>query len=375
MILVAISFSIPIPSLPSIPICITLDINPGIYLSGFQVYPAFDPDPGLDTNLYSLSVPSPLPNDMENYMEYHVMGSVSQVRMKPACMPSKFQCQPDRRKRTFNATKRPYILKKQRLTLIKECEKDLEERSVTTKQVEVGESSSGISVSQAHIENTSQKDSHKSADKATQVLITYKYRSKAIQTEVNLVNQMTSPLKPFNQSVSTSPFKIKSCITAKPSTSMIQKYSRKLFTIEEESDSDISFAPSITHRESSPSTISQQMKSTSDCSELIEEDKNKKHQNSGIHFAKNNKNPRFYIGYGGRITDTCLVEQCDFIRCLQPGMYVMADRGFKHVEQYLRKEGVQLVRPPSVTTGAKLSKSEVRETKQIASLRIHVESD
>ncbi|GBP74278.1 hypothetical protein EVAR_58556_1 [Eumeta japonica] len=167
--------------------------------------------------------PGELPNDMENYMEYHVMGSVSQVRMKPACMPSKFQCQPDRRKRTFNATKRPYILKKQRLTLIKECEKDLEERSVTTKQVEVGESSSGIS------------------------------------------------------------------------------------------------------------------------------------------------------GYGGRITDTCLVEQCDFIRCLQPGMYVMADRGFKHVEQYLRKEGVQLVRPPSVTTGAKLSKSEVRETKQIASLRIHVE--
>ncbi|GBO98519.1 hypothetical protein EVAR_111_1 [Eumeta japonica] len=315
-----------------------------------------------------------LPNDMENYMEYHVMGSVSQVRMKPACMPSKFQCQPDRRKRTFNATKRPYILKKQRLTLIKECEKDLEERSVTTKQVEVGESSSGISVSQAYIENTSQKDSHKSADKATQVLITYKFRSKAIQTEVNLVNQMTSPLKPFNQSVSTSRFKIKSCITAKPSTSMIQKYSRKLFTIEEESDSDISFAPSITHRESSPSTISQQMKSTSDCSELIEEDK-KQEASKILEYTmlKITKNPRSYIGYGGRITDTCLVEQCDFIMCLQPGMYVMADRGFKHVEQYLRKEGVQLVRPPNVTTGAKLSKSEVRETKQIASLRIHVE--
>ncbi|GBP23095.1 hypothetical protein EVAR_13115_1 [Eumeta japonica] len=219
-----------------------------------------------------------LPNDMENYMEYHVMGSVSQVRMKPA-------------------------------------------------------------FSQAHIENTSQKDSHKSADKATQVLITYKYRSKAIQTEVNLVNQMTSPLKPFNQSVSTSPFKIKSCITAKPSTSMIQKYSRKLFTIEEESDSDISFAPSSTHRESSPSTISQQMKSTSDCSELIEEDK-KQEASKILEYTllKITKNPRFYIGYGGRITDTCLVEQCDFIRCLQPGMYVMADRGFKHVEQYLRKE-------------------------------------
>ena len=53
----------------------------------------------------------------------------------------------------------------------------------------------------------------------------------------------------------------------------------------------------------------------------------------------------------------------------------MADRGFKHVEQYLRTQGVHLVRPPSVTTGTKLSKSEARETKRIASLRIHVESD
>ncbi|GBP67666.1 hypothetical protein EVAR_90516_1 [Eumeta japonica] len=34
-----------------------------------------------------------------------------------------------------------------------------------------------------------------------------------------------------------------------------------------------------------------------------------------------------FVGYGGRITDTCLVEQCDFISCLQPRMYVMADRG------------------------------------------------
>lgn len=78
-------------------------------------------------------------------------------------------------------------------------------------------------------------------------------------------------------------------------------------------------------------------------------------------------------GYGGRITDTCLVESCDFIKCLQPGLCVMADRGFKHVEQYLRKQGVKLVRPPSVKTGDKLSKSEARETKQIASLRIHVD--
>lgn len=78
-------------------------------------------------------------------------------------------------------------------------------------------------------------------------------------------------------------------------------------------------------------------------------------------------------GYGGRITDTCLVETCNFNKCLKPGMWIMADRGFKHVETYLLNDGVRLVRPPSVGKGTKLSKSEARETKQIASLRIHVE--
>lgn len=49
------------------------------------------------------------PNDMDNYMEYHVMGSVShQVRMKPGCIPTKFECQPDRIKRAFHTTERPY---------------------------------------------------------------------------------------------------------------------------------------------------------------------------------------------------------------------------------------------------------------------------
>lgn len=80
---------------------------------------------------------------MDNYMEYYLMGSVSQIRMKPGCMPTKFQCQSDRRKRTSDATERPYILKKQRKTLIEECQKDLEER--TTKQVELEEMPCGSS--------------------------------------------------------------------------------------------------------------------------------------------------------------------------------------------------------------------------------------
>ena len=107
---------------------------------------------------------------------------------------------------------------------------------------------------------------------------------------------MTSPLKPFHRSVSTSPFKINSCMPAKPSTSNLQNLSRKLFTIQDESDSDVSSTNSMTHRESSTSTASLQMKSTSDCSELIEEDK--KQEGSKIlecTLLKITINPRSYI--------------------------------------------------------------------------------
>lgn len=217
-----------------------------------------------------------LPNDMENYMEYHVMGSVSQVRMRSGCTPTRFECQPDRRKRT--STERPYVLKKQRKILIEDSVKGLAEESTPTICLEVAGSSSDHSVLHTIEEHQEEpKTRPKLVDKSVQVYIGKKFRSKAVQTEMKLVNQLTSPMKP-------------------------------------------------------------------DC-----------------------------CGYGGRVTDTSLVESCDFIRYLQPGMCVMADRGFKHVEQYLRKEGIKLVRPPSVVTGAKLSKGEVKETKQIASLRIHIE--
>lgn len=347
--------------------------------------------------------------------------------------------------------------------------------------------------------------------------MTHKFRSKAIQTKIKLVNQITSPLKPDIKSVSTSPFKITRCTYNKPMDPKLRISSRKIFESEEQSDSDISYTPSIMHRGSSPSTISLQTKSNSDCSELIQDDK-KKEASQILEYTllKISKSPRFYIGvpkdcyylidllekftnipaihillclkkirlnnpfkeiaddfsispsnaskifsknvpilasamrhfivklnkdrvktclpmafrhkyhhvsciidcleieiqkptkalnqsltwseykkantikylvsctpnglvnyvspgYGGRVTDTCLVETCDFIKCLQPPTCVMADRGFKHVESYLYKHGATLVRPPSVKSGIKLSKTEARETKQIASLRIHVE--
>ncbi|GBP77502.1 hypothetical protein EVAR_98955_1 [Eumeta japonica] len=155
---------------------------------------------------------------MANYMEYHVMGSVSQIRMKPGCVPSKFECQPDRRKRTSDSNERKYIAKKQRREVIEEVEQKLQNKTTTTvatKQLELEDPSPGTSAMQ---ESTT-KDAPKMVNKSIQVYITNKFRSKAVQTEINSVDQMTSPLKPFFCFY----FKIKS---TKPSISTIQNVPR-----------------------------------------------------------------------------------------------------------------------------------------------------
>lgn len=79
------------------------------------------------------------------------------------------------------------------------------------------------------------------------------------------------------------------------------------------------------------------------------------------------------IAFGGRTSDALIVENSGFLDILPPNVAIMADRGFKHIEHLLVTKGCVLVRPPSVSTGTKLSKDEVFETKRIASLRIHVE--
>ncbi|KAK5647949.1 hypothetical protein RI129_002841 [Pyrocoelia pectoralis] len=78
-------------------------------------------------------------------------------------------------------------------------------------------------------------------------------------------------------------------------------------------------------------------------------------------------------GYGGRTSDAVIVENCGLLEVLPPGVAIMADRGFKHIEHLLVTKGCVLVRPPSVSASLKSSKAEVLETKRIASLRIHVE--
>ncbi|XP_050301063.1 uncharacterized protein LOC126739425 [Anthonomus grandis grandis] len=78
-------------------------------------------------------------------------------------------------------------------------------------------------------------------------------------------------------------------------------------------------------------------------------------------------------GFGGRTTDKMIVEESTFLAKLDPGAQVMADRGFKHLENQLLANNNQLVRPPSVSSSQKSSKNEVTESNRIASLRIHVE--
>lgn len=98
-----------------------------------------------------------------------------------------------------------------------------------------------------------------------------KFRSKAIQTEINSMNRATSPMKTSTFTcVATSPFKVQTCVDIKPTNCNFNKASRKILTVEEQSDSDISYTPSVIRPESSPSTHSLQIESTY---ELEKEDK------------------------------------------------------------------------------------------------------
>ena len=78
-------------------------------------------------------------------------------------------------------------------------------------------------------------------------------------------------------------------------------------------------------------------------------------------------------GFGGRASDMAVLQRSGFLLRLKPGMVVMADRGFKAVEPALVSVGCSLVRPESVTANAVLQKDQVLWSKQVASLRIHVE--
>jgi len=76
--------------------------------------------------------------------------------------------------------------------------------------------------------------------------------------------------------------------------------------------------------------------------------------------------------YTGCISDTQLVERSGFLSLLQEGDEIMADRGFT-IENLLTPLGVRLNIPPFLGERSQMEGTEVVETQQIASLRIHIE--
>lgn len=83
--------------------------------------------------------------------------------------------------------------------------------------------------------------------------------------------------------------------------------------------------------------------------------------------------------WSGNVSDKHLTEQSGLIEKLDDGDAVMADRGF-HVEDSLLKKNATLIAPPFTRKwhngkGKRLNVKEIRQTRQIARLRIHVERE
>ena len=76
--------------------------------------------------------------------------------------------------------------------------------------------------------------------------------------------------------------------------------------------------------------------------------------------------------WGGRVSDKTITQECGILSKLLPGDLVLADRGFnimELVEQYKAK--VQL---PAFTKGkSQLTAKEVKQSRELARVRIHVE--
>lgn len=76
--------------------------------------------------------------------------------------------------------------------------------------------------------------------------------------------------------------------------------------------------------------------------------------------------------YGGKASDKFIVEDSGFLRLLQPGDQVMADRGFQ-IEDLLAFYQCRLAIPPSCHTTLQMSRDDVVETSKIANVRIYVQ--
>lgn len=77
-------------------------------------------------------------------------------------------------------------------------------------------------------------------------------------------------------------------------------------------------------------------------------------------------------GFSGRATDDMIVEHCGYLDYLPPNKAVIADRGFKDLQSLLEAKKCTLIRPPPVPKAS--TKEAAKHSRQIATLRVHVES-
>ena len=76
--------------------------------------------------------------------------------------------------------------------------------------------------------------------------------------------------------------------------------------------------------------------------------------------------------YGGQVSDIHIVRDSGFLGILEPFDPVMADRGFK-IKTELAMKQCNLAIPPSAAEGAQMLPNDVKETSNIANVRIYVE--
>jgi len=76
--------------------------------------------------------------------------------------------------------------------------------------------------------------------------------------------------------------------------------------------------------------------------------------------------------WGGRVSDKVITQQSGFLKRINPGDVVLADRGF-NIHDELAIRGAKLEIPAFTRGKQQLSREEVEKTRQLARVRIHVE--
>ena len=79
-----------------------------------------------------------------------------------------------------------------------------------------------------------------------------------------------------------------------------------------------------------------------------------------------------YIGWGGRVSDKHLTENCAILNYLQPGDQILADRGFT-VQDLVGLYCAEVKVPPFTKGKKQLSRLESDTACQLSRVRIHVE--